>query len=456
MSIREKCGVMAIQGIDGAASYCALGLHALQHRGQEGAGVSVFADEKLSATYIDGQINTGLNQFESLNGDMAIGHVRYSTSGKKCQQSLKQPICANLSLGEIALAHNGNLVNADILKKKLMNIGCIFQSDVDTEVLIHLIAVSKKNTFIDRIIDAISQVKGAYSLVLMTKDMIVGVRDPMGIRPLVLGRMGEAYSLASESCAFDIINAQFIRDIAPGEMLIIHKEHGMETMYPFEKESTRSCIFEYIYFARPDSIVDGLSVYEVRHAIGREMAKENSQEQADVVVPIPDSGVPAAIGYAQESGIPFEFGIIRNHYIGRTFIEPIEIVRQLGVKLKHNANKHVIYGKKVILVDDSIVRGNTSKKIVSLVRDAGAKEVHMRIASLPMTHPCFYGVDTPSKDKLISANKSIEEIKELIGVDSLKFISKEGLYNAVKNNRNYCDACFTGNYPIKISDDNNA
>ncbi|MBQ4875156.1 MAG: amidophosphoribosyltransferase [Rickettsiaceae bacterium H1] len=449
MGIKEKCGVFAINNMERAPAYCALGLHALQHRGQEGAGIAVKTQEgNISADYVSGQINDHFDKFNTLQSNFAIGHVRYSTSGNKFNDTLQQPIFTTTSFSNIiALAHNGNLINAEKLRQNLTKRGCIFRSDVDTEILIHLIAASKKNNLTDCIIDAILQIKGAYSLVIMTEDNIMAIRDSMGIRPLALGKLNKSYVISSESCGFDIINADFIRDIKPGEILIIDKNNNTKSIFPFSQNEQKSCIFEYIYFARPDSIIDGLSVYRVRKEIGKEMAKnDETKNHADLVVPVPDSGVPAAIGYAQEAKLPFEFGIIRNHYVGRTFIQPTFDLRNLNVKLKHNINCEVINEKKVILVDDSIVRGTTSRKIVQLVRDAGAKEIHMRISSPPITHPCFYGIDTPEKGELIANGNTVEEIRKLIGVDSLKFTMLEDLYKVIKNNKKYCDACFTGNY----------
>jgi amidophosphoribosyltransferase len=356
----------------------------------------------------------------------------------------------------MAIAHNGNLTNAATLRKQLINRGAIFQSTMDTEIFIHLIAMSQCSRVSERVMDAVRQIEGAYSVVCLTGKKLIGLRDPLGVRPLVIGKLGDAFIFASETCALDIIGAEYVRDVEPGELVIVDQD-GLKSSYPFEKKSQRFCIFEYVYFARPDSVVDGKHVYQVRKNIGRELAKEGGVE-ADIVVPVPDSGVPSALGYAEESGLPFELGIIRNHYVGRTFIEPTDQVRHLGVKLKHNANEGVLKGKRVILVDDSIVRGTTSKKIVTMVRDAGAKEVHMRIASPPTVHSCFYGVDTPSRDKLIAANHSVAEIADIIGVDSLEFLSIDGLYRAVdEDGRNqqapqYCDACFSGDYPISVTD----
>ncbi|MES2677599.1 MAG: amidophosphoribosyltransferase [Pseudomonadota bacterium] len=456
--LKEECGVFGIFNSKDAAVNTALGLHALQHRGQEAAGVVACHNGNFAMHFADGLVGDNFNSSEIVNklqGDIAIGHVRYSTAGKKTARNY-QPIFAEFSFGCLAIAHNGNLTNAAVLRKSLIERGSIFQSSMDTEVIIHLIALSQKNTLIDKIVDAISQIEGAYSLVILHKDGIIAIRDPYGVRPLVLGKLGEAYVVASETCAFDIIGAEFVRDIKHGELVIIDNL-GIKSIEPFRAAPSKFCIFEYIYFARPDSVLEGKSVYQMRKNIGIELAKEVSID-ADVVVPIPDSGVPAAIGYSLQSKIPFELGIIRNHYVGRTFIEPSDRIRHFGVKLKHNANLNVIKGKRVILVDDSIVRGTTSKKIVQMIREAGAKEVYMLIASPPTTDSCFYGVDTPDKKDLMAANHKIAEMAKLIGVDHLAYISIDGLYRAVgETKRNgdfpqYCDACFTGEYPIRLTD----
>ncbi|MFT6332038.1 MAG: amidophosphoribosyltransferase [Lentimonas sp.] len=456
--LKEECGVFAIFNSKDASVNTALGLHALQHRGQEAAGIVTLDAGNFAMHFADGLVGDNFNSPEivdKLQGDAAIGHVRYSTAGKKTARNY-QPIFAEFSFGSLAIAHNGNLTNAETLRKKLIDRGSIFQSSMDTEVIIHLIALSQKNTLQERIIDAISQIEGAYSLVILHKDGVIAFRDPHGVRPLVLGRLGDSDVVASETCAFDIIGADFVRDVKGGEMLIINKD-GIASINPFKKVPSKFCIFEYIYFARPDSFLENKSVYQMRKNIGVQLAKEAIIE-ADVVVPVPDSGVPAAIGYAQESKIPFELGIIRNHYVGRTFIEPSDKIRHFGVKLKHNANTEVIKGKRVILVDDSIVRGTTSKKIVQMVRDAGAKEVFMLIASPPTVDSCFYGVDTPDKKDLMAANHDLEQMARLIGVDKLAYISIDGLYKAVGegkrdvDNPQYCDACFTGDYPIRLTD----
>ncbi len=456
--LHEECGVFAIfNGLE-ASTLTALGLHSLQHRGTEGAGIVSSNEGNFHIHKAMGKVGDNFNKPEviaMLPGQSAIGHNRYSTAGEKGVINI-QPFSAELSFGNFAMAHNGNFTNANVLRGELINRGCIFQSSMDTEVLFQLIAQSRAKTVAEKLADALSQVEGASSVVAMDDNNVYGMRDPYGVRPLVLGKLGDSYVLASETCALDIINAKFVRDIEPGELVVINKD-GVESLKPFPKKSQKFCIFEHIYFARPDSVLDGRHVYEVRKEIGRELAKENPVE-ADLVSPVPDSGVPAAIGYAAQTGLPFEFGIIRNHYVGRTFIEPTDQVRNLGVKLKHNANIRTVKGKRVILVDDSIVRGTTSKKIVQMMKEAGAKEVHMRIASPPTTNSCFYGVDTPEKDKLMAHKHSVKEMCEMIGADSLEFISIDGLYNAVgensrnKDNPQFCDACFTGEYPIRILD----
>lgn len=455
---KDECGIFAIYGSNDAAINTALGLHALQHRGQEAAGIVAMDGENYTAHFAEGLVAdnfTSKRVVKKLEGTSAIGHVRYSTAGKKTARNF-QPIYAELSLGFLALAHNGNLTNAQTLRRRLINQGAIFQSTMDTEVIIHLIAISNKATLQEKIIDAVSQIEGAFSLVIIHKDGIIALRDPHGVRPLSLGKLGDAYVVASETCAFDIIGAKFERDISHGEMIMIDK-NGVKSLMPFAKQPSKFCIFEYVYFARPDSVVEGKPVYEMRKNIGIELAREIKID-ADVIVPVPDSGVPAAIGYALESKIPFELGIIRNHYVGRTFIEPTDKIRHFGVKLKHNANLSVIKGKRVVLVDDSLVRGTTSKKIVQIIRDAGAKEVHMLIASPPTISPCFYGVDTPDKNHLVASHLSLEEIRKMIGADKLGYISIDGLYRAITQTKRdnktaqYCDACFTDEYPIRLTD----
>ncbi len=456
--LREECGVFGVFGQADAAALTALGLHALQHRGQEAAGIVTFDGNHFHSHRAMGHVGDNFGSeavIQLLPGSAAVGHNRYSTTGATVPRNI-QPLFADFESGGFAIAHNGNLTNAGQLRRRLIGRGCLFQSTTDTEVIIHLIAISEFNTVVDRLIDALRQVQGAYSLVAMTDDSVIGLRDPMGVRPLVLGALDGGHILASESCALDIIGAEFVRDIEPGELLLIDAA-GVHSLKPFAATPPRFCIFEYIYFSRPDSKVEGVGVYEARKRIGAELARE-SHIAADVVVPVPDSGVPSAMGYAAEAGLPYELGIIRNHYVGRTFIEPTDSIRHLGVKLKHNANRDIISGKRVVLIDDSIVRGTTSTKIVEMVRGAGATEVHMRIASPPTMHSCFYGVDTPERDALLAANNDVGEMAKLIGVDSLSFITIDGLYRAMgENGRNsdapqFCDACFTGDYPIALSD----
>ncbi len=457
-AFHEECGLFGIFGHIDAAAHAALGLHALQHRGQEASGIVSYDGEQFHTHKALGLVGDNFSSQDvigELPGQSALGHVRYSTAGEKALRNV-QPLFAEFKFGGLAIAHNGNLTNAHTMRRRLVDRGCIFQSTSDSENIIHLVATSEYGKVVDRLTDALQQMKGAYSLVALTKQKLIGVRDPHGVRPLVLGRLGDAWILASETCALDIIGAEFIRDIDPGEIVIID-EKGVRSVKPFTKEPCRFCIFEYVYFARPDSQIDGKSVYEVRKRIGAELAAE-SPVPADLVVPVPDSGVPSAIGYAEAAGLPFDLGIIRNHYVGRTFIEPTHQIRNLGVKLKHNANAPALKGKRVILVDDSIVRGTTSVKIVDMVRQAGASEVHMRIASPPTMHPCFYGIDTPEKSELLANRFSVAEMAEHIGVDSLAFISTDGMYRAVgekdgrQEERNYCDACFTGDYTIDLTD----
>ncbi len=455
----EECGVFGLFGHEEAAALTALGLHALQHRGQEACGIVSYDGAHYYTHKALGLVDATFGNhsvIEKLKGSAAIGHNRYSTSGEPALRNV-QPMYADMDFGGFSVAHNGNLTNAHLLRKELVKRGSIFQSSSDTESIVHLVAVSRKKTVIERLVDALTQIKGAYSLVACTENQIIGVRDPFGIRPLVLGQLGSAYILASETCALDIIGAEYVRDIKAGELVIIG-EHGLESRFPFAQKPKRFCIFEYIYFARPDSFMEGNSVYQMRKNIGAELAREAPVPQGDLVVPVPDSGVPSAIGFAEASGIPFELGIIRNHYVGRTFIEPTDKIRHLGVRLKHNANRSFIEGKSVVLVDDSIVRGTTSRKIVEMMRSAGAKEVHMRISSPPTKHSCFYGIDTPSSEELLASQKSIEEICAYIKADSLAYISTDGLYRAVGETRRnasapqYCDACFTGEYPVELVD----
>ena len=454
----EECGVFGVFGHPDAAALTALGLHALQHRGQEAAGIAAHDGRRFSIERHIGLVGdtfTRKTVIDRLPGSRAIGHNRYSTTGGAGLRNV-QPMFAEFAGGGFAVAHNGNITNAMTLKRDLQRRGSLFQSTSDTETILHLIATSVHGRLLDRFVDAIRRIEGAYSLVALSEKKMIGCRDPLGVRPLVLGTLDGAHILASETCALDIIGASYVRDIAPGEVVVIN-EAGIESLFPFERQPSRFCIFEYVYFARPDSHVEGRGVYAVRKRIGHELARE-SGIAADIVVPVPDSGVPAAIGYAEAAELPFDLGIIRNHYVGRTFIEPTDAIRHMGVKLKHNANRLVLEGKRVILVDDSIVRGTTSMKIVQMVRDAGAREVHMRIASPPTTDSCFYGVDTPEKSKLIAAQMSVEEIARFIKVDSLAFISIDGLYRAVGAARRdgalpqFCDACFTGEYPTRLAD----
>ena len=454
----EECGVFGVYGHPDAAALAALGMHALQHRGQEAAGIVAYDGEQFNAHRGQGLVSDNFSSkevIERLCGSAAIGHVRYATTGEVALRNV-QPLFADFEFGGLAICHNGNLTNSYQLRRQLVRRGSLFQSTSDTEVIVHLIATSLKDTVVDRLTDALRQVQGAYSLVALSQDEVIGVRDPLGVRPLVLGRLGQSWILASETCALDIIGADFERDIEPGEIVIIGAG-GVRSVMPFEHRDSRFCVFEHIYFARPDSVVEGTSVYEARKRIGRELARE-SHIDADIVVPVPDSGVPAAIGYAQELGLPFELGIIRNHYVGRTFIEPTDQIRHLGVRLKHNASRANLKGKRVILVDDSIVRGTTSIKIVEMVRRAGAAAVHMRISSPPTTHPCFYGIATPEREELLAARFDVAGMAKLIGVDSLAFLSIDGLYRAMGEPRRdrlmprFCDACFTGDYPIPPTD----
>lgn len=454
---RDECGVFGISGSSDAGAHTALGLHALQHRGQEAAGIVTRDKGKFKHHRAIGLVGDNFSSkaiIKKLSGSEAIGHVRYSTTGEPNLRNV-QPLMAEINCGTVALAHNGNLTNGSSLRAQLIENGSIFQTTMDTEVIVHLIATSRKSGAVNRLVDALKQVKGAYSLVVLTDDELIGIRDPNGVRPLVLGKLGDAFVLSSESCGLDIIGAERVRDVEPGEMVII-KNGKLRSEKPFTAAPSKFCIFEYIYFARPDSVMENKSVYAARKQIGAELARENPVK-ADIVVPVPDSGVPAAIGYAEASGIPFELGIIRNHYVGRTFIEPTQQVRHLGVKLKHNANPVSISGRRIILVDDSIVRGTTSRKIVAMVRDAGAKEVHMRIASPPTTDSCFYGVNTPSREELMASSHTVDEMAKAIGADSLAFLSIDGLYRAVgekkrKPEPQYCDACFTGDYAIELTD----
>ncbi|TXC70715.1 amidophosphoribosyltransferase [Sphingomonas ginsenosidivorax] len=456
--LREECGIFGVSATDGAAALVALGLHALQHRGQEAAGITTFDGHHFHTHRAMGHVAGNFDRddvIRSLPGTVACGHVRYSTSGETALRNV-QPLYAELSTGGFAVAHNGNISNAMRLRKELVRRGSIFQSTSDTETIIHLVATSNYRTLLDRFIDALKQVEGAYSLIVMTPEGMIACRDPLGIRPLVMGKLGDAIIFASETVALDVVGATFVRAVEPGELVIVQGS-DVRSIRPFAPMAARPCIFEWVYFSRPDSIVGDHSVYSVRKAIGAQLAIESPVE-ADLVIPVPDSGTPAAIGYAQQSGIPFELGIIRSHYVGRTFISPGDKVRHLGVKLKHNANRALIKGKRVILVDDSIVRGTTSLKIVQMMREAGAAEVHMRIASPPTRHSCFYGVDTPERAKLLAAQHDLGGMTGFIHADSLAFISIDGLYKALGEAKRadirpkYCDACFTGDYPTTLTD----
>jgi len=457
--LREECGIFGVIGTRDAAAMTALGLHALQHRGQEAVGITSFDGQEFYSRRGTGHVAQNFSSAEALAelpGIMAAGHVRYSTTGGSGLRNV-QPLFADLATGGFAIAHNGNISNAMHLKRDLVQKGAIFQSTSDTEVIIHLIATSRYPTLLDRFVDALRLVEGAYSLISMTPAGMIACRDPLGIRPLVMGRLGEAMIFASETVALDVIGAEFVREIEPGEMVEVSLDGKLASHRPFGSQAPRPCVFEHVYFSRPDSVMGGQSVYEVRKAIGRELAKE-SLADADIVIPVPDSGVPAALGYAQESGVPFELGIIRSHYVGRTFIQPSDGARNADVKRKHNANRAIVEGKRIVLIDDSIVRGTTSLKIVQMMRDAGAAEVHMRIASPPTEHSCFYGVDTPERSKLLAARMDVAAMAEFIQADSLAFVSIDGLYRAVGlAGRNaacpqFCDACFSGEYPTRLTD----
>jgi amidophosphoribosyltransferase len=457
--LREECGIFGVIGGKDAAPMTALGLHALQHRGQEAVGITSFDGSEFYSHRGIGhvaQVFASAEKLSELPGQMASGHVRYSTTGGSGLRNV-QPLFADLASGGFSIAHNGNISNAMSLKRDLVQKGAIFQSTSDTEVIIHLVATSRYPTLLDRFVDALRMVEGAYSLICMTKEGMIACRDPLGIRPLVMGRIADAVVFASETVALDVVGAEFVRQIDPGELVQVDHKGAVFSHRPFGQFSPRPCIFEHVYFSRPDSLLDGQSVYNVRKQIGVELAKEAPAE-ADLVIPVPDSGVPAAIGYAQQSGIPFELGIIRSHYVGRTFIQPSDGARHADVKRKHNANRALVEGKRIVLIDDSIVRGTTSMKIVQMMRDAGAAEVHMRVASPPTEHSCFYGVDTPERSKLLAARMDIEAMSQFIHADSLAFVSIDGLYRAVGEARRmnaspqYCDACFTGEYPTRLTD----
>lgn len=457
--LKEECGVFGISNSDDAAALTALGLHALQHRGQEGCGIVSFDGKKYHSEKRFGLVGDNFNKekvLKNLLGIHAIGHNRYSTTGENTLRNI-QPFFADTNAGGIGVAHNGNLTNSVTLRKKLVEDGAIFYTTSDTETIVQLIAKSKRNKTVDKVIDAIFQIQGGYALVMLTQSTLIGVRDPYGIRPLIIGKIKDSYVLASETCALDIIGAKYVRDVENGEIVLI-ENNKLKSFKPFPTRKVRPCVFEYIYFARPDSLLDGKSAYEHRKNLGIELAKEN-KIKADIVVPVPNSGNAAALGFAQHLGINFELGLIRNHYVGRTFIEPSQKIRSLGVKLKLNANQSTIKDKRIILIDDSLVRGTTSHKIVKMLYDAGAKEVHVKIACPEIRYPDFYGVDTPTKKELLAANKTNEEICVYIGAKSLDFLSLEGLYRAIgfeKRNDTYpqlTDHYFTGEYPVKPIDE---
>jgi amidophosphoribosyltransferase len=448
------CGVIGVFGHPEAANLAYLGLYALQHRGQESAGIVATDGEKLRWVREMGHVNDifTADRLKYLPGTAAVGHVRYSTAGDSSHRNA-QPIAADLAGGSVAVGHNGNLVNAVELRERLEGEGAIFQTSSDTEAIVHLIARSRERSMPDRIADALRQVRGAYSLVFLTEDSVIAVRDPMGFRPLALGKAGDTWVVSSETCSFELLGAQFVRDIEPGEMVIIDR-HGVRTEHPFAKEEHHRCVFEWVYFARPDSSIDGKSVYRARERMGRRLADEHAVP-ADVVIPVPDSGVAAAIGYARQSGIPYDQGLMRSHYMGRTFIEPSQQIRHFGVKLKLSPVREVLNGKRVVVVDDSIVRGTTSRKIVDMIRGAGAREVHMRISSPPTVGPCRYGIDTPTREELIASSHSPEQIRQIVGADSLGYLSLEGLFESVngapgEKGNGFCDACFSNNQPIQI------
>ncbi len=447
----EECGIFGVFNHAEAANLTYLGLYALQHRGQESCGIVSSDGAVLHAHKSMGLVADVFgNQevFKKLPGKSAIGHVRYSTTGSSVLKNV-QPIMVDYSRGSIAVAHNGNIVNAQLIKDELEAWGSIFQTTMDTEIIIHLLAMSKASSLFDRITESLVRMEGAYCLLFLTETQMVAVRDPNGFRPLCLGKRGGAYVVASETCALDLIEATFIREIEPGEVVIVD-ENGITSHFPFKKVKPTPCIFEFVYFARPDSYIFGKNVYMVRKELGRQLAREHRLE-ADIVIPVPDSGVPAALGYAQESGIRFEFGLMRNHYVGRTFIEPQQSIRHFGVKIKLNPVRDIIEGKRVIVIDDSIVRGTTSRKIVKMIRSAGAKEVHTLISAPPTGYPCYYGIDTPTRKELISSSHTVDEIRRYITADSLGYLSEDGLIKAVgTENTHFCTACFSGGYPVKF------
>jgi len=446
----EECGIFGVYNHNEASNLTYLGLYALQHRGQESCGIVSSDGTTLHAHKRMGLVADVFgNQeiFKKLPGKSAIGHVRYSTAGASVEKNV-QPIMVDYSRGSIAVAHNGNLVNAQLLKAELEAYGSIFQTTMDTEIIIHLLAITNINSLEERIVDAINRIKGAYCLLFLTESRMIAVRDPNGFRPLCLGKLGGAWVVASESCALDLIEAEFVREIEPGEMIVCTPDGNLKSLFPFRKVEPTPCIFEFVYFARPDSYIFGKNVYLARKELGRQLAREHAID-ADIVIPVPDSGVPAAMGYAEESGIRFEMGLIRNHYVGRTFIEPAQAIRHFGVKIKLNPVREILKDKRVVVIDDSIVRGTTSRKIVKMVRNAGAKEVHMRISSPPTSYPCYYGIDTPNRKELISSSHTIAEICRYITADSLGYLSEEGLVKSVgMDNTGFCKACFAGTYPV--------
>jgi amidophosphoribosyltransferase len=450
--LHEECGVVGVYGHPEAANLVYLGLYALQHRGQESAGIVASTHSKMHLELGMGLVADIFDpaRLLKLPGPLAIGHNRYSTAGKS-EIVNAQPCMINYAAGSLALGHNGNLVNAQAIRKELGSKGAIFQSTNDSEVIVHLMAQAKSESFVDRAAEALRQVSGAYSLVLMTENELVAARDPHGFRPLCLGKLDGAYIVASETCVMDLIEAEFIREVEPGEVILIN-EDGLQSFFPFKKVETKHCVFEHIYFARPDSFLFGEHVYTARKEMGRAMARE-SPADVDLIVPVPDSGVVSAMGFAEESGIPFEMGLIRNHYVGRTFIEPQSQIRNFGVKLKLNAVKSIIEGKRLAIIDDSIVRGTTSRKIVKMLLEAGAKEVHLRISAPPILHSCFYGIDTPNKEELIAHTHSLEETRKYLGANSLHYLSIEKMLEVVQNEKNkFCSACFDGNYPVPVTD----
>jgi amidophosphoribosyltransferase len=456
--LREECGVFGIFGHPDAAAITALGLHALQHRGQEAAGIVTYDGSRFHSERRLGLVGDTFSRrdvIDRLPGNVAVGHVRYSTTGETVLRNV-QPLFAELNGGGFAVGHNGNLTNGLSLRRHLVAEGAMMQSTTDTEVILHLVARARRGRFIDKFVDSLRQLEGSYSLVALTNKKLIGARDPLGIRPLVIGELHGCPIFTSETVALDIIGARYVRDVENGEV-VVYDEDGVRTIKPFPAMIPRPCIFEYIYFARPDSVVGGRSVYQIRKNVGRELASE-APATADVVVPVPDSGVPAALGYSQAAGIPYELGIIRNHYVGRTFIQPTQSIRELGVRMKHNANRAVIEGKRIVLIDDSLVRGTTSVKIVHMMREAGAKEVHFRVASPPITHPDYYGIDTPERDKLLAAMHDLEGMRKFIGADSLQFLSIDGLYRAMGEGKRdpvrpqFTDHCFTGEYPTGLTD----